>query len=131
MRLTTAMTAATPMTTPMSVRTLRSLCAQRLEVAIATASEKFIVDGLAMGERRDRIGPHPNIRKGGGRNNMAGERDHYLPYSKKRRAPKRRPPEIEAVFLEHQAHAYPGAERLLEEIVVHSGRRVGLFEVVG
>src|SRR5258707_1930579 len=55
MRLTTAITAATPMTTPMSVRTLRSLCAQRLEVAIATASEKFIVDGLAMGERRDRI----------------------------------------------------------------------------
>src|SRR5436190_22585179 len=55
MRLTTAMTAATPMTTPISVRTLRSLCAQRLEVAIATASEKFIVDGLAMGERRDRI----------------------------------------------------------------------------
>src|SRR6476646_5013843 len=55
MRLTTAMTAATPITTPMSVRTLRSLCAQRLEVAIATASEKFIVDGLAMGEGRDRI----------------------------------------------------------------------------
>src|SRR5216117_1447541 len=54
-RLTTAITAATPMTTPISVRTLRSLCAQRLEVAIATASEKFIVDGLAMGERRDRI----------------------------------------------------------------------------
>src|SRR5882757_1450098 len=73
MRLTTAMTAATPMTTPMSVSTLRSLCAQRLEVAIATASEKFIVDGLAMGERRDRIGPHPNIRRGGCRNNMAGE----------------------------------------------------------
>src|SRR5258706_16193399 len=76
MRLTTAITAATPMTTPMSVSTLRSLCAQRLEVAIATASEKFIVDGLAMGERRDRIGPHPNIRRGGGRNNMArGEDD--------------------------------------------------------
>src|SRR5215475_7762542 len=48
MRLTTAMTAATPMTTPMSVRTLRSLWAQRLEAEIATASERFIVEGLAM-----------------------------------------------------------------------------------
>jgi hypothetical protein len=37
------MTAATPMTTPMRVRTLRNLCAQRLLVAIATASLKFIV----------------------------------------------------------------------------------------
>src|SRR6516164_5510821 len=42
-KLTTAMTADTPMTTPTSVRTLRSLCAQRLEVEMATASEKFIV----------------------------------------------------------------------------------------
>ena len=41
-RLTTAMTAATPMTTPSRVRMLRSLCAHRLSVAIATASEKFI-----------------------------------------------------------------------------------------
>src|SRR5262252_10217289 len=63
-KLTTAITAATPMTTPSSVSTLRSLCAQRLEVAIATASEKFIVDGLAMRYGRDReTGPHPNIRK--------------------------------------------------------------------
>src|SRR5215475_11385994 len=66
-RLTTAITAATPMTTPMSVRTLRSLCAQRLEEAIATASERFIVDGLAMGQGRDRFGPHPNIRSNGPR----------------------------------------------------------------
>ena len=36
------MTAATPITTPKSVNTLRNLCAHRLEVAIATASEKFI-----------------------------------------------------------------------------------------
>jgi hypothetical protein len=36
------MTAATPITTPKSVNTLRSLCAHKLEVAIATASEKFI-----------------------------------------------------------------------------------------
>src|SRR5215471_2698878 len=62
-RLTTAMTAATPMTTPISVRTLRSLCAHRLEEAIATASERFIVEGLAMVPRRDRFGPHPNIRR--------------------------------------------------------------------
>src|SRR5215831_952669 len=48
-KLTTAMTADTPMTTPTSVRTLRSLCAHRLEVEMATASEKFIV-------LRDRIG---------------------------------------------------------------------------
>ena len=53
-----------------------------------------------------------------------------LPYNKKRRAPKRRPPEIKAAFLEHQAHAYQGAERLLEEIVVHSGRRKRSFEVI-
>src|SRR5881275_2154003 len=44
-RLTTAMTAATPITTPISVKTLRSLCAQRLEAEIATASDKFIVLG--------------------------------------------------------------------------------------
>src|SRR6516164_5023552 len=37
-RLTTAITAATPMTTPMSVSTLRSLCAHRLAAAIDTAS---------------------------------------------------------------------------------------------
>src|SRR6266705_329045 len=42
-KLTTAMTADTPMTTPTSVSTLRSLCAQRLEVEMATASEKFMV----------------------------------------------------------------------------------------
>src|SRR6516162_11966568 len=42
-KLTTAMTADTPITTPTRVRTLRSLCAQRLEVEMATASEKFMV----------------------------------------------------------------------------------------
>ena len=42
MRLTTAITAATPITTPRSVSTLRSLCAHKLDVAIATASERFI-----------------------------------------------------------------------------------------
>src|SRR6266478_2711073 len=41
-KLTTAITAATPITTPRSVRTLRSLCAHKLDVAIFTASEKFI-----------------------------------------------------------------------------------------
>src|SRR5712691_6979574 len=63
MRLTTAITAATPITTPMSVRMLRSLCAQRLEAEMATASEKFIVDARAIawiGARE----PHPNIRAG-------------------------------------------------------------------
>src|SRR5215471_645824 len=63
-KLTTAITAATPMTTPSSVSTLRSLCAQRLEVAIATASEKFIVDGRAMVRSgRDAFALHPNIRR--------------------------------------------------------------------
>src|ERR1700730_2119760 len=42
-RLTTAMTAATPITTPISVSTLRSLCAHRLDAEITTASERFIV----------------------------------------------------------------------------------------
>src|SRR5207253_9043318 len=42
MRLTTAITAATPITTPRSGSTLRSLCAHKLDVAIATASERFI-----------------------------------------------------------------------------------------
>src|SRR5882724_2032430 len=42
MRPTTAITAATPITTPRSVSTLRSLCAHKLDVAIATASERFI-----------------------------------------------------------------------------------------
>src|SRR5215470_6557031 len=63
MRLTTAMTAATPITTPMSVRALRSLCAQRLEAEIATASEKFIVDGRAISVERGKW-PHPIIRIG-------------------------------------------------------------------
>src|SRR6266849_9793930 len=62
-RLTTAITAATPMTTPMSVRTLRSLCAQRLEAEMATASDKFIVVGRGI-EPRDTTAPHPSIRAG-------------------------------------------------------------------
>jgi hypothetical protein len=37
---TTAITAATPITTPISVSTLRSLCAHRLDVAIETASPR-------------------------------------------------------------------------------------------
>src|SRR6267378_5811367 len=60
-RLTTAITAATPMTTPMSVKTLRSLCAHRLEAEIATASDKFIVVGRGI-EPGDTNEPHPNIR---------------------------------------------------------------------
>src|SRR6267378_7823125 len=62
-RLTTAMTAATPITTPISVKTLRSLCAQRLEAEIATASDKFIVLGRGI-EPGDTNAPHPNIRAG-------------------------------------------------------------------
>src|SRR5690242_1933354 len=62
-RLTTAMTAATPITTPISVRTLRSLCAQRLEAEIATASDRFIVVGRGI-EPGDTNAPHPNIRAG-------------------------------------------------------------------
>src|SRR6267143_4577827 len=60
-RLTTAMTAATPMTTPTSVRTLRSLCAQRLEAEMATASDRFIVLGRGI-DPGDTNAPHPNIR---------------------------------------------------------------------
>src|SRR5216683_2512140 len=63
MRLTTVITAATPITTPMSVRTLRSLCAQRLEAEMATASDKFIVVGRGI-EPGDTTAPHPNIRAG-------------------------------------------------------------------
>src|SRR6266849_5151557 len=44
MRLTTAMTEVTPITTPISVSTLRSLCAHKLDVAIDIASVKCIVD---------------------------------------------------------------------------------------
>src|SRR6266478_1834178 len=54
MRLTTAMTAATPMTTPISVSTLRSLWAQRLPVAIPTASRAMSREGTLI--------PHRNIR---------------------------------------------------------------------
>src|SRR5256885_13513702 len=70
MRLTTAITAATPMTTPISVRTLRSLCAQRLEAEMATASDKFIVVGRGI-EPGDTNAPHPNIRAGLRRDIMA------------------------------------------------------------
>src|SRR6266403_1178392 len=63
-RLTTAMTAATPITTPISVSTLRSLCAQRLEAEIATASDKFILVGRGI-DPGDTNAPHPNIRAGG------------------------------------------------------------------
>src|ERR1700730_5756836 len=50
MRLTTAMTEVTPITTPISVSTLRSLCAQRLDVAIDTASVRCMLDarGIAV-----------------------------------------------------------------------------------
>ena len=48
------MTAATPITTPRSVSTLRNLCAHKLEVAIATASEKFI-DRFAVVPDEDRF----------------------------------------------------------------------------
>jgi hypothetical protein len=48
------MTAATPITTPKRVNTLRNLCAHKLEVAIATASEKFI-DRFAVVLEEDRI----------------------------------------------------------------------------
>src|SRR6202035_687080 len=48
-RLTTAITEVTPMTTPISVRTLRSLCAQRLDVAIDTASVRCMLDARGIG----------------------------------------------------------------------------------
>src|SRR6267143_150312 len=48
-RLTTAITEVTPMTTPMSVSTLRSLCAHRLDVAIDTASVRCMVDARGIG----------------------------------------------------------------------------------
>ncbi len=51
------------MTTPMSVRTLRNLWAQRLEAEMATASDKFIVVGRGV-EPADTNTPHPNIRAG-------------------------------------------------------------------
>jgi len=57
------MTAVTPMTTPISVRTLRNLCAQRLEAEMATASEKFIVVGRGI-EPRDTNALYSNIRAG-------------------------------------------------------------------
>jgi hypothetical protein len=53
-RLTTAITAATPITTPSSVSTLRSLCAHKLDVAIFTASEKFI-DRFAVVPEKERF----------------------------------------------------------------------------
>src|SRR6266446_9376593 len=53
MRPTTAITAATPITTPRSVSTLRSLWAHKLDVAIATASERFIdCFAVVLGENR-------------------------------------------------------------------------------
>src|SRR3984893_7376442 len=69
-RLTTVMTAATPITTPISVSTLRSLCAQRLDAEITTASERFMVrcDRKAVDADACSIAwigarePHPNIR---------------------------------------------------------------------
>src|SRR5213593_3272302 len=70
-RLTTAITAATPMTTPISVRMLRSLCAQRLEAEMATASDKFIVVGRGI-EPGDTNAPHPNIRAEACQSNSGG-----------------------------------------------------------
>src|SRR6266404_5993227 len=49
MRLTTAITEVTPMTTPINVSTLRSLCAHRLDVAIDTASVRCMVDARGIG----------------------------------------------------------------------------------
>src|SRR6266704_5734903 len=73
MRLTTAITAATPMTTPISVSTLRSLCAQRLEAEMATASDKFIVVGRGI-ELGDTNAPHPNIRRASDRDYREGRK---------------------------------------------------------
>src|SRR5438552_3451844 len=53
-KLTTAITAATPITTPSSVSALRSLCAHRLDVDMATASPKFI-DRFAVVVELDRF----------------------------------------------------------------------------
>src|SRR5262249_6647211 len=44
------MTEVTPITTPISVRMLRSLCAHKLDVAIATASVKCIDEVRGIGE---------------------------------------------------------------------------------
>jgi len=60
------MAVASPMTTPISERTLRSLCAQGLEAEVTTASQKFIVLGELnrIGVDVDTSvmkGPHPNI----------------------------------------------------------------------
>src|SRR5882762_8255111 len=48
-KLTTAITEVTPMTTPIKVRTLRNLCAHRLDVAIDTASVRCMVDARGIG----------------------------------------------------------------------------------
>src|SRR5438309_11661331 len=61
MRLTTAMTGATPITTPTSVGTLRNLCAQRLEAEIATASDKLMLGGRGI-EPDATNTAHSNIR---------------------------------------------------------------------
>src|SRR6266404_7045623 len=52
-KLTTAITEVTPMTTPIRVSTLRSLCAHKLDVAIGTASVRCMVDarGIGVGAR--------------------------------------------------------------------------------
>src|SRR5712675_1736709 len=52
-KLTTAITEVTPMTTPIRVSTLRSLCAHKLDVAIDTASVRCMVDarGIEVGAR--------------------------------------------------------------------------------
>jgi hypothetical protein len=60
------MTAASPMTAPISVRTLRSLCAHGLEAEITTSSERFIVRGepdwmVVDMDTSAMKGPHPNI----------------------------------------------------------------------
>src|SRR5712671_374926 len=48
-KLTTAITEVTPMTTPIRVSTLRSLCAHKLDVAIDTASVRCMVDARGIG----------------------------------------------------------------------------------
>ena len=75
---------APPMTTPISVKTLRSLCAQRLEAEMATASDKFIVVGRGI-EPGDSNAPHANIRAGPCRDYRRVETDVNLTRSKSKK----------------------------------------------
>src|SRR5262249_48030858 len=77
---------------------------------------------------KDRLVPHPNIRKRRGRNFEKARRSGSSAHERKGRVPRKHPPR-KRLRLENEAHAGAGTERLLEEVAGQAKYAEGLLEV--